>query len=59
MSAWMFWGYADRKVELGEWTEEEAIKFITDIERIDIEQDKFDAKMFEHLKQYLEECRSE
>jgi len=51
MSAWMFWGYADRKVELGEWTKEEAAKFIANIERIDLEQDEFDARMFERLKQ--------
>lgn len=48
MSAWMFWGYANRKVELGEWTQEEANKFIADIERIDLEQDKLDEEMIKH-----------
>ena len=59
MSAWMFWGYADRKVELGEWTKEEAAKFIANIERIDLEQDEFDARMFERLKQLKEQSTTQ
>lgn len=59
MSAWMFWGYADRKVELGEWTKEEAAKFIAHIERIDLEQDEFDARMFERFKQLKEQSTTQ
>lgn len=59
MSAWMFWGYADRKVELGEWTKEEAAKFIEHIERIELEQDEFDARMLERLKQLKEQSTTQ
>ena len=50
MSAWIFWGYADRKVELGEWTREEANQFIAYIERIDLQQDEIDREIIKYWR---------
>ena len=54
MSAWMFIPYAQNKVETGEWTQKEANAFLSDILRIDLEQDEFDRKMCELWKKSQE-----
>lgn len=58
MSAWMFWGYADRKVELGEWTKEEAIKFIEEINRIDLQQNEIDREMIKRCRMELQKSKN-
>ena len=58
MSAWMFWGYADRKVELGEWTKEEAIKFIEEINRMDLQQDEIDREMIKRCRMELQKSKN-
>ena len=58
MSAGMFWGYADRKVELGEWTREEANKFIEEINRIDLKQDEIDGEMIKRCRIELQKLKN-
>ena len=54
MSLWMMCAYAEQKVKLGEWTKDEADKFIADMELIELEQYKFDERMNEYWKQLKE-----
>lgn len=54
MSMWMMCAYAEQKVKLGEWTQDEADKFIADMELIELEQYKFDERMNEYWKQLKE-----
>ena len=54
MSMWMMCEYAKQKVKLGEWTQDEADKFIADMERIELGQYKFDERMNEYWRELKE-----
>lgn len=54
MSMWMMCEYAKQKVKLGEWTQDEADKFIADMELIELGQYKFDERMNEYWRELKE-----
>lgn len=58
MSAWIAMGYAQHKVDKGEWTKEQAREYIEFHIQADLQADEMEREMIEACRQKLKELKS-